>query len=864
MGTNGRFYGCESQGFPAVSNYDYDQNIPIRGIDNRSFTWEEVAVETIYLLKESTTSGDFENNLAYTALSITNYTGVNFITTGHTGRSDVYLGWTCSGSATVYIGQSGIFSNSLTGTTSNFQAHPLHGDNSIGLYTIPNDSPDACIFSQIMVTGEEGPMIHSHDHQLYMRAKTNYGGTGNLQVLVRGYNSNAIVAYYDHVSGSWTDVVPTGQFSIPTNVTEICYNFTTAVFPGSTPDSYDVIVKNVSTGVFITVDDIHIDAYMQQNAFVDYIVPTGYYIQVTPDLGWHNIMEMFDGTKEDFINPHLKTFGPFILENGNLTDNLDNTVTADIDYADFKSISIDNYTKYLWRAIPITPNGNIGNGGFPQKYNYIGNQLNQSLSIDPIVSNDAETIKIISGKKSKRMRILIDDQENFSGLSYPTDTTWKVEISLTVPSRTVRIQGVDLGGGTTSVIKVKLESKLYEQNTTALWNTFDEHGLVTDLIRLPSESNYDYSLRIKDAYKNRGGSSFKGIVNGATRELGLIKLDDAIKFEMNVDAFGNTFSDSATIETTSYSLRIGTPSMVVNERLLVDPVHNNIVLSNLPISDPEFIAIENNKVIGIPEVETQTIYDDSISIYTFKLKGTKYAGKFVTVKYNYVKEFLFKDYTTLGSLVEAINNFYEVGNILTVKATLSSRLSGNESCLGLYVSSYIIDKDNIGNTAWSPFYMKRISDRGYRDYYLRPNITLKDTEYNDIVNELKTSTKIFWGNVEADRSRWDATDSKDLAMDSIPTLFDPPLALFKSLYTGNDQRIESISAWGRGQIGFSAEFIENYGISSYFFQPGVAHTNDLAPSIYTTYSFIENTNIIDSTVGPERNNNNVIVFSGQR
>jgi hypothetical protein len=55
------------------------------------------------------------------------------------------------------------------------------------------------------------------------------------------------------------------------------------------------------------------------------------------------------------------------------------------------------------------------------------------------------------------------------------------------------------------------------------------------------------------------------------------------------------------------------------------------------------------------------------------------------------------------------------------------------------------------------------------------------------------------------------------------------------------------------------------GLSETFFHPGVAHKNDLEPSIYVTSSKVENITGLFSNIGPARNFNNTVVFhSGQR
>jgi len=57
--------------------------------------------------------------------------------------------------------------------------------------------------------------------------------------------------------------------------------------------------------------------------------------------------------------------------------------------------------------------------------------------------------------------------------------------------------------------------------TKTVWNQFDEHGLLCGVSRLTGESNWSYRRRIVDAFVNMANSSYRGLVNGITRDLGL-------------------------------------------------------------------------------------------------------------------------------------------------------------------------------------------------------------------------------------------------------------------------------------------------------------------------------------------------------
>ena len=65
--------------------------------------------------------------------------------------------------------------------------------------------------------------------------------------------------------------------------------------------------------VTIPLDDV------QDGCLLDFTIPDSYVLQITPDLGWNNILGMF-GEDEDLelSNPHIHTFGPFIISAGTL------------------------------------------------------------------------------------------------------------------------------------------------------------------------------------------------------------------------------------------------------------------------------------------------------------------------------------------------------------------------------------------------------------------------------------------------------------------------------------------------------------------------------------------------------------------
>jgi len=71
-------------------------------------------------------------------------------------------------------------------------------------------------------------------------------------------------------------------------------------------------------------------------------------------------------------------------------------------------------------------------------------------------------------------------------------------------------------------------------------NQFDEFGSLVSLERLQDETNWEYRRRIQDVMVNLANASYRGMVNGITRELGLSLYDSLIinpKINMNTGRF---------------------------------------------------------------------------------------------------------------------------------------------------------------------------------------------------------------------------------------------------------------------------------------------------------------------------------------
>lgn len=71
-----------------------------------------------------------------------------------------------------------------------------------------------------------------------------------------------------------------------------------------------------------------------------------------------------------------------------------------------------------------------------------------------------------------------------------------------------------------------------------VFNEFDRIGILLGLSRLENEDNISYKQRLLDVFVNRANSTYRGLINGITRELGL-SLTEVMRIIPVTDSNGN-------------------------------------------------------------------------------------------------------------------------------------------------------------------------------------------------------------------------------------------------------------------------------------------------------------------------------------
>jgi len=844
-----RFLNMEGQILPPITNYEYEDNLSIRGINDRYFRFEDVSSESEYLFIDRVRNGYLESGVFPTGTGILNLRLTGVFATGITN-------WAVSGATGYLIPQSGVDLSGLPVVTGSVMTRSIYEGYSVALVNYDTTG------SYLIQTGISLTTGARHQFFAQIQQPYAYGNiTKNVSVHIIGYTGGIPIAYYDHVSGSWYNNTTPPNTTATQTPTGLRFEFYTTSFPGATPTSYAVRIAltgaatKSTTGnpMIVLADDIHVDEYLARDAFTDVIVPTGYLIQITPDLGWHDTLSMF-GERNNEINPHLTTLGPYTVEQENLIDNTDGSITAFLSEDEMQKATNENFRSYLWRAIALGPN-TIGEGGLPRRFTYVGKIFDSEFTINKVEDSES-IIKVITGTKGQRMSVLVDEEANHPGLEYPTANSWKLTILMDVEYKKLAIRGQDQGGGVTSVRYLELKSNAVSVSERPLWNIFDDFAALLDIQRLPDEDNYKLIDRVKDAVNNPGAPYYEGVLNSSTRELGIKKESAGITLGISKNYIPYNLRAVAVV--TSIGVLLRTDDLITTELVYLDPITLKATVSYPIYDNPIIIESEYGEKIDDNDIDFYGVDSENPDLYSIKIADEKTAGKLLKITYPYFRLYKYIDYPYLGQLLLAINQFTDSLNREVITATIDPQLSGSENSDGLLLGEYPITVDSSVDIAWAAIVLRRISDRLFRDSYKDDNENLRKTRFYSFIKELKSNTNIEWGSLRSDRAYWDAANNKDLGFDHLETRCDPSIVQ----YTSNDIILDSIHAHGRGLSGYSGEKIDNTILNYNSFIPGVAHTFDLEPSVYITQSKAPILSQVFSIVVGETGNSSLKYFTG--
>ena len=572
--------------------------------------------------------------------------------------------------------------------------------------------------------------------------------------------------------------------------------------------------------VTINLDDV------QEGALIDFTVPDSYVIQITPDIGWTNVLAMFGEDDElGLNNPHRKTIGPLSISAGTLTDNGDGTVTAIVTEKDFEEATIQGYSKYLWRVVPWA-NNNPGLGGLPEKFELISEIKSLDFSVDDIIKETRNPVQVITGKKSSLASITIDDENNPTIFVEQSDTTWRVQFSIDRPQVTFRIKASDSSGNIVGFHNVSIDYESFGQRNIHAWNAFDSHALLASVVRLPGEANESLRDRTKDAFFKRGGSNYTRLVYGTNRELGLNRIDDALALTISKDILGKSSESQVNISSTHTRLSIQAPSYIISDEKIRVDVYQNSIKTSKRIKDIISIKTESGRVLSKKEYLLLEKEDWNEIQLREKSKGI------FSISYTYVEDILYSEYPTLGHVIKKIKEVKNPSGVTTLNVEVSPKISGIEPSSYIYQqNSSISQSQPITVLGVSNLGLFSISNEEWKLSFRDDESKYFDSNYYNYVLELKSQTNIEWGFVVADEDFWDPLESEFYGRTSLEVPMDLRLADY-SLGAKIEDRLkfDPLEAY-RMNYYYDHRLLKNQSFPKQVFRSGVGYKKDCVVTV---------------------------------
>lgn len=584
---------------------------------------------------------------------------------------------------------------------------------------------------------------------------------------------------------------------------------------------------------------------VRSGALLDFVMPDYYMVQITPDIGWHDQLLMFGETEEsDRSNPHLANFGPFSIEGGDLTDNGDNSVSIVLPSGEVTNALSSTYPKHLWRAVPWA-NGVPGMGGIASSFDWIANESLLRFDVNPINPEQLDSIQKISGTKGSRVTISYEAEDAPPVTINQTVDTWMISFPIDRPKVKFRIVATDDGGVAISNFPVEISYESFEQKTQHLWNAFDSMALLASVDRLPSETNANLKARITDAFVNKGGTHYSGLISGTNRELGLLRTDLGIQFSQILGYSLWPIEPYVSISSTHTGLELSSPTFLIESELCkIDDYFHNIKVSK---------RIKQIRSIQLVSGEDLPHNSYAVSERLGKVDNTeidiseKYTG-LVMVTYEYAEIITYLKNPRLDQVVHSVNELRNKNGYKFIKATLGPKLSGSELSKNLYKDTTRLDtreeqNASIAQLGWSRIGLSSISNDEWKWSHRGTDGTFFESVFYEYVKELKSHTNVEWGHVVADEDYWDAVDTDWYGIDNLPVVFD----INASHYTTNaslrkaynsDVALEDTSQFDpyeafRMNYTFNGIRIKNAGFLKWHFRSGVGHKKDCKLSIET-------------------------------
>lgn len=511
-----------------------------------------------------------------------------------------------------------------------------------------------------------------------------------------------------------------------------------------------------------------------------FVEPASYRLEITPDLGWPNTEMMF----EPYVHGSTSGGNPLLriirdLKVGtDLTLQSDGSVIYNVDIEMMRRILAPGFDRYLWRVMAVAPNSHTGHPSTIQSFHGRVVVVNIAWTLREPDSPSRSITATLSGVREPSIT-KIEINGDFGYTTFPSPDTWVAEVPLGEGRNTFLVRAFDTNNNGSEYRQAEVEVTSVELSTRAFFNKFDDFGYAMGLARLPGEKNPAYRERIKDVRVHRASTTYAGLMNGITRELGLTGQDQAILIKAAVN--GQTqrrWQDVSVWLTARYFYVRRATALIQHERHVVEGRTWQVHTNRCP-AGPLF-TIESPAGTPVDPKEYRVDYDVDQPYVQF-LDG-KWSGRPIWISYQWVHKIPVEG-KTVQQLVNELNSL-KINDEIVVEAQVGIEMTGSETamCLqkfppvplfeGTYLTAGRATVENAYPIRWVPFELNSFADFDFIERFKTEKGSLFGSQYAGWANGLKSQLKVTWGYLVADEASWSSPLLKISGPTALPLIYD--------------------------------------------------------------------------------------------
>lgn len=516
--------------------------------------------------------------------------------------------------------------------------------------------------------------------------------------------------------------------------------------------------------------------------------PSSFILEITPDLGWHNkeaLFEPFIASSSDVGNSLVKRFtnltiGVELTNESTLDTPVYNQISYAMPLADFKSVIDPQYKEYLWRVIAVRSDGIESFPSIIQRFQAQVSVLSFDWTIDNKPKLNGLTVTLGGTKTPQINRIEVDGFTGYTTIS--STNQWSAEFPIRDTGQEFSIRAIDVNNNTSEYKKVKLSLPKDQQTYNAVWNHFDEIGMLVDLKRIPAESNTGYKARILDTYVHRSSPRYNGLINGIARELDIAYDDAAFTVQPGTGIDQEFFE--------GINLSVGEKYIYVDadvfqqtrEHHTLDPwdwsvtLNSGVIESNLIVESPIGTEIKSRN--------TWTVYDNKV---VFNNNDLLNQPIYVTYRFQ-------EKYDRSTGTVKDVGDWlagrtWNSARLLNITTGSTVDTGSAGSYLALMprtpvIKNLYLDFGGATHTGlpirWTNAKISNLSDDEFQDVHKNKYNNHFGTKVDTWATFLQSYIHTQWGFLIADRNVWSKPDDPQNGRVFLETNYDPHFAHWES------------------------------------------------------------------------------------